>query len=151
MKGWMWKPIVAGFSGTTVHFVFMYLKSRFGLLPAFQPYQSFQIALGHWIRTNVPAIAPWVLSFVNGMADAKRVGLLHELVPNVAVIAMLVSPKNAQIEAQLADFQVTTRSLGRDQIVLNASTENEIDTANSGSGKCPTTFGGFEADPVSVG
>jgi hypothetical protein len=52
--------------------------------------------------------------------------------PTVAVIAMLVSPKNAQIEAQLADFQVTTRSLGRDQIVLNASTENEIDTANSG-------------------
>jgi hypothetical protein len=72
------------------------------------------------------------VSLLAYLLDAKRVGPLHELVPNVAVIAMLVSPKNAQIEAQLADFQVTTRSLGRDQIVLNASTENEIDTANSG-------------------
>jgi hypothetical protein len=36
----------------------MYFKSRTGLLPLFQPYQSFQIALSHWIGANVPAIVP---------------------------------------------------------------------------------------------
>ena len=44
----------------------MYFKSRIGLLPSFQPYHSFQIALSRWVGTNVPAIVPWALTFVNG-------------------------------------------------------------------------------------
>lgn len=67
VKGWIWKSFIAGLCGTTVHILFMYFKSRIGLLPAFQPYHSFQIALSHWLGTNVPAIVPWVLSFANGM------------------------------------------------------------------------------------
>jgi hypothetical protein len=50
-----------------MHFLFMYLKTRTGLLPSFQPYHSFQIALNQWIGTDVPAIMPWALSFLNGM------------------------------------------------------------------------------------
>jgi hypothetical protein len=68
VKGWIWKPLVAGLSGTIVHFLFMYFKSRSGLLPSFQPYQSFQLSLSQLVGTNVPAIVPWVLSFANGMA-----------------------------------------------------------------------------------
>jgi hypothetical protein len=67
-SGWIWKPLVAGLSGTLVHFFFMYLKSRTGLLPLFQPYQSFQHALSLWVGADVPAIVPWLLSFLNGMA-----------------------------------------------------------------------------------
>jgi hypothetical protein len=66
--GWIWKPLIAGLSGTLVHFFFMYLKSRAGLLPSFQPYQSFQYALSQWVGSDVPAIVPWLLSFLNGMA-----------------------------------------------------------------------------------
>jgi hypothetical protein len=66
--GWIWKPLIAGLSGTLVHFFFMYLKSRAGLLPSFQPYQSFQYALSQWVGADVPAIVPWLLSFLNGMA-----------------------------------------------------------------------------------
>jgi hypothetical protein len=68
VKSWIWKSAVAGLSGTVVHMLFMYFKSRSGLLPAFQPYQSFQVTLSHWVGTNVPAIVPWALSFLNGMA-----------------------------------------------------------------------------------
>lgn len=67
VKGWIWKSFIAGLCGTTVHFLFMYFKSRIGLLPAFQPYHSFQIVLSRWVGTNVPAIVPWVLSLANGM------------------------------------------------------------------------------------
>jgi hypothetical protein len=56
-----------GAAGTVIHFLFMHLKSWTGLLPSFQPYQSFQIALSHWVGTNVPAVVPWTLSFLNGM------------------------------------------------------------------------------------
>jgi hypothetical protein len=41
-----------------VHFSFMYFRSRIGLLPAFQPYHSFQIALSRWVGSDVPAIVP---------------------------------------------------------------------------------------------
>ena len=67
VKGWIWKSVIAGLAGTIVHFLFMYFKSRTGLLPSFQPYHSFQVTLGHWVGTNVPAIVPWTLSFLNGM------------------------------------------------------------------------------------
>ena len=67
VKGWIWKSIIAGSAGTVVHFLLMHFKSWTGLLPSFQPYLSFQIALSHWVGTNVPAIVPWVLSFLNGM------------------------------------------------------------------------------------
>lgn len=61
------KPVIAGLAGTLVHFAFMYLKSRLGLLPSFQPYQNLQATLSHWIGTDVPAVVPWLLSFLNGM------------------------------------------------------------------------------------
>ena len=67
MRTWVWKSAVAGFAGTTVHALFMYFKAQSGLLPSFQPYHSFQIAIGHWIGTSVPAIVPWALTFLNGM------------------------------------------------------------------------------------
>ena len=68
VKGWIWRSVIAGSAGTIVHFLFMHLKSWTGLLPSFQPYQSFQVALSHWVGANVPAIVPWGLSFLNGMA-----------------------------------------------------------------------------------
>lgn len=67
IKSWIWKSIVAGSAGSIVHFAFMYLRSRLGLLPSFQPYQTFQATLSQWVGTNVPAAVPWLLSFLNGM------------------------------------------------------------------------------------
>jgi hypothetical protein len=82
IKGRIWKPVIAGLSGTIVHFAFMYLKSRLGLLPSFQPYQSFQAALSHWVGTNVPATVPWLLSFLNGMTILGFLfGRLNRLLP----------------------------------------------------------------------
>jgi Family of unknown function (DUF6789) len=66
VKSWIWKSVVAGLAGSVAHSLLMYFKSRTGLLPSFQPYQSLQIALGHWTGDEVSAIVPWVLSFLNG-------------------------------------------------------------------------------------
>jgi hypothetical protein len=82
VKGWIWKPIIAGLSGTIVHLLFMYFKSRIGLLPSFQPYKSFQVALSHWIGTDVPVIVPWALSFLNGMTILGFLfGRINRLLP----------------------------------------------------------------------
>jgi len=82
MKEWIWKSVIAGLCGTIVHFLFMYVKARTGLLPAFQPYHSFQVALGNWVGTNVPAIVPWALSFLNGMVILGFLfGRINRLLP----------------------------------------------------------------------
>jgi len=63
---WIWKAAIAGFCGSAAHTLLMFLKSRFGLLPAFQPYESLQAALGHLTGGQVHPIVPWALSFLNG-------------------------------------------------------------------------------------
>lgn len=64
----IWQPLLAGLCGTIVHLSLMSLKSSMGWLPAFQPYESLQHALGDWVGTNVSHVVPWMLSFVNGTA-----------------------------------------------------------------------------------
>jgi putative ABC transport system substrate-binding protein len=60
---------------------------------------------------------------------AKGLGLLHELVPNAAVIALMVNRTSPESERMLSDAQEAARTLGRQLLVLNASTPNEIDVA----------------------
>ncbi|HMM89807.1 DUF6789 family protein [Bradyrhizobium sp.] len=63
---WIWKAVIAGFCGSVAHTLLMYSKSRFGLLPAFQPYESLQAALAHLTGSQVDPLIPWMLSFLNG-------------------------------------------------------------------------------------
>jgi putative tryptophan/tyrosine transport system substrate-binding protein len=59
----------------------------------------------------------------------KKVKLMHDLVPNAAVIALLVNPNNPEAEIQSRDAQVTARKLGLELHIVHASTERDIDTA----------------------
>jgi putative ABC transport system substrate-binding protein len=61
---------------------------------------------------------------------AKRLALLHELVPKAVRVAVLFNPANAATaETTLRDVQEAARSLGLQIHVLNASTSSEIDAA----------------------
>jgi putative tryptophan/tyrosine transport system substrate-binding protein len=61
---------------------------------------------------------------------AKRLGLLHELVPKAVRIAVLVNPANATTaEATLRDLPDAARAFGLQIQVLNASTSREIEAA----------------------
>jgi len=57
---------------------------------------------------------------------AKRLGLMLELVPAAAVIAVLANPKNPISESQLTELQAAARKLDRQLLVLNASTESDF-------------------------
>jgi len=63
------------------------------------------------------------------LLDAKRVELMHDLMPNSTVIGVLVNPNSPQADAQIADVKTATRTLGQQLVVLKASTEGEIDLA----------------------
>jgi putative ABC transport system substrate-binding protein len=61
---------------------------------------------------------------------AKRLDLLHELVPTSPVVALLINPTNpANAEVQTRSLQDAARSLGLQLHVLRASTVSEIDAA----------------------
>jgi putative tryptophan/tyrosine transport system substrate-binding protein len=62
---------------------------------------------------------------------AKRLGLLHELVPAANPIGVLTNPNFAGVNTQLRDMEEAARSLGLELLVLKASTELEIDAAFS--------------------
>ena len=61
------------------------------------------------------------------MLEGKRLGLLRELVPTAAVIAVLLNPSNANFQAQLRGVQDAARA-GQRLNILSASTEHDIET-----------------------
>jgi putative ABC transport system substrate-binding protein len=67
--------------------------------------------------------------FANELA-AKRLRLLHDLVPKAVRIAVLVNPANPSIaESTLRDVQEAALTIGLQIQILNASTIGEIDAA----------------------
>jgi putative tryptophan/tyrosine transport system substrate-binding protein len=70
------------------------------------------------------------INFFGSEVVAKRLGLLHDLVPKAVRIAVLINPANTAVaEATLRDIPEAARALGLQIQVLNASTNREIEAA----------------------
>jgi putative ABC transport system substrate-binding protein len=70
------------------------------------------------------------INFFAQEITAKRLGLLHELVPKAVRIAVLVNPANGPTaEAALRDIPEAARTIGLQIQVFNASTSREIEAA----------------------
>jgi putative tryptophan/tyrosine transport system substrate-binding protein len=69
-----------------------------------------------------------VNQFVSQM-EGKRLGLLRELVPSAALIAVLLNPNNPPSATQLKDIQEAARALGQQIHILHASSEAELEAA----------------------
>ena len=54
--------------------------------------------------------------------------MLHELVPGAAVIALMVNPRNPESAQWISSAQEAARTVGRQLLILNASTPAEIET-----------------------
>ena len=59
----------------------------------------------------------------------KRLGLLRELAPKAATIAMLVNPKDFWATSYTSDTEAAARAVSQRLTVLTASTEQDIDAA----------------------
>jgi putative tryptophan/tyrosine transport system substrate-binding protein len=59
--------------------------------------------------------------------EAKRLGLLRELVPSAKSIAVLVNPSRPGVDAQLAQVQEATQALKLPLHILKASNEHDLD------------------------
>jgi putative tryptophan/tyrosine transport system substrate-binding protein len=69
------------------------------------------------------------ISGLNGTLEAKRLGLLHEVVPRATTLGLLLNPNFPAAAHQLRDMQEAARAIGVQLRVFNAGTDPEIDTA----------------------
>jgi putative tryptophan/tyrosine transport system substrate-binding protein len=61
--------------------------------------------------------------------EAKRLGLLHELVPDPNRIAVIVNPSSPELDNQLTDLQTAAQAIGREPRILRVGIESEFDSA----------------------
>jgi putative tryptophan/tyrosine transport system substrate-binding protein len=69
------------------------------------------------------------ISHMNIELSAKRLGLLHELLPGAVRFAVLVNPNNLTTESVITEVQAAAKGIGRQIEVLTAGTSREIDAA----------------------
>jgi putative tryptophan/tyrosine transport system substrate-binding protein len=82
--------------------------------------------------------------------EAKRLGLLHELVPAAGQIAAIVNPKSPELDTQLSDLQTAAHVIGRQLSILRAGDEGEIDVAFATLARTRVQALQVAADPLCV-
>jgi putative tryptophan/tyrosine transport system substrate-binding protein len=87
------------------------------------------IKLGLVASLNRPGGNITGVSQLSSELMAKRLGLLHDLIPTATMIVFLVNPIDPRAESQTNDTQQAAQALGLQIHVLNASSEDEIGTA----------------------
>ena len=87
------------------------------------------IKLGLVASYNRPGGNATGINILTNVLAAKRLGLLHELVPKVTTVGFLINPIFPTAESPLSDTQEAARAIGVQLHVLRASTDYEIDTA----------------------
>jgi putative ABC transport system substrate-binding protein len=70
-------------------------------------------------------------SIVSIDLDAKRLEILRELVPQAAVIAILLDPNVVETDISTQSVEVAARAIGRRVVIVKAASEHEFDAAFS--------------------
>jgi putative ABC transport system substrate-binding protein len=85
---------------------------------------------------------------IAGQLVAKRLGLLHELVPSARLVAVLLNPNDPNAEADVADAQVAARALGQQIELLPAGSEQELEVAFTSFSRLKADALLLEPDPL---
>src|SRR6516165_697024 len=87
------------------------------------------VELGLVSSLNQPSGNVTGVSFLNNELGAKRLELLRELVPAATSVGFLANPTRPSFRSEVKNAQQAAQALGVKLIILNASTEAEIDAA----------------------
>jgi putative ABC transport system substrate-binding protein len=69
------------------------------------------------------------LVFFAAVLGAKRLELLHQIVPKATTIGVLVNPGNSNTEAERSDVQAAAETIGKQLIILDARSARDIEAA----------------------
>jgi len=87
------------------------------------------VKAGYVESLNRPSGNVTGVAFLATQLGAKRLGLLHQLLPNVTTIAALFNRNHPNTASDLNNVEEAARSMGLKLHALFASTESEIDAA----------------------
>jgi putative tryptophan/tyrosine transport system substrate-binding protein len=68
-------------------------------------------------------------TFSTALLGAKRLGILRDLVPSAKVIALLVNQSSSQGQGQKQDIEKAAREVGQRLMILDGSSNQEIDAS----------------------
>jgi putative ABC transport system substrate-binding protein len=69
------------------------------------------------------------VTFLAGQLGAKRLELLRQLVPKATTIGVLVNPSSPETEVERRDLQDAAQAIGQQLIILDVSSDRDIETA----------------------
>jgi len=69
------------------------------------------------------------ISMIGSALEAKRLELLHELLPQAKTLGVLINPQYPAAKAQKQEVEDASTRLGVKMVVMNAATDAEIDAA----------------------
>ena len=104
-------------------------KSASSTIPLVFLSQDDPIKLGLVTSFNQPGGNATGMSLLTGALVAKRLEFIRQLVPENAPISYLMNPQAPESEFHLGYMRAAARDLGQQFMVLNASSERDIDTA----------------------
>lgn len=121
------RKVTAVFTGTTVSA--LALRAATATIPIVFLIGADPVNTGLVASLNRPGGNLTGVSFFTNQMEPKRLGLLHELVPKVDLIAVLLNPNNPFFDNQLRELGEASRALGLKIHVERASSETDIATA----------------------
>jgi putative ABC transport system substrate-binding protein len=104
-------------------------KAATATIPIVSTFITDPVGSGLVASLNRPGGNVTGISLLTATLEAKRLGLLHDLLPLAATVGVLLNPNNPAAASQLSDMQEAARAIGLQLDVLRASTDREIDTA----------------------
>jgi len=87
------------------------------------------VAAGLVATFNRPGGNATGMTLMTAPLGQKRLGLLHELAPKAAVVAMLANPVSPDAAPEIRDVQATAQAIGLQLKMFNASTPSELNAA----------------------
>ena len=118
-------------------------KAATSTIPIVFAYGGDPVADGLVASLNRPGGNVTGATFIGTALTAKRLEFLRDIAPRVADVALLVNPKSTIAESQIKDANDAAQALGVRILVVNASSESEIDDAFA-------TMEGLKADALLV-
>jgi len=104
-------------------------KAATSTIPIVFAYGGDPVADGLVDSLNRPGGNVTGATFIGVALIAKRMEMLHQLVPEVRDVALLVNPRGTLAEQQIAEGRAAAQNLGQSLHVINTTSEAELDAA----------------------